>query len=653
MDDYKQRWKNISDKNYSEGAWSDANISHRMRTLMAMPIFWADYNRPLTYVPYWYDDYYDGTQFEGLTFAKNWSPKGVINDLKSWCNKLSLPSHVYNQAGFHPDGTITHHCGHSASDAAMVAYGYERLTKVNDAIDYFKDTKYPLKDSSYQFLTDHLNYTYRRMIYKNGLNFTVAGRSFFSNLSDFGTKEVCTAISRMEKGESFLTKLEGGTELVQLKNNLKNHTHQFSGTVSFWNADYLVHRNEDNACNYFFSVKHKSVRTAGAEDFDKVRKSWHAGSGVFLLKVDGNEYTKDILAQADWHTLPGVTEEWRSDLMPKGPASASMPGGNEFSGMLTDGVFGLTGYHHSPIDNYTSAEALKSYYLIGRTGTALGSNIKRKNNSVTIEDIVTCVDQSRLSSNLTYMINGRKGIIQPGESVSIKEVLNQPAWIFHNNKGYLIYPMPSQELLIKTGTEINITAKDLNVVESSNYIIAVSHSANPAETKVDGYHYVLIANAVLNKMPILLKEYPENTKTYISTNRYHALYNTNEKLAQVVFYKPGQAVFGNYKINSDQPALIMINDLGDKIRVSLTDPLHNLNTSHITLKMNQLLKEGTYPYTFEGIKRHQGEKAMVSSSSADESTITSCLPDIEDGEFYNYQEQMYAGASVVITLDKK
>ncbi|MBI9063649.1 MAG: hypothetical protein JEZ14_16830, partial [Marinilabiliaceae bacterium] len=58
MNNDEQRWRNISDTLYSEGAWSDANTSHRMRSLMVMGIVWGDYNRPITYVPYWYDNYY-------------------------------------------------------------------------------------------------------------------------------------------------------------------------------------------------------------------------------------------------------------------------------------------------------------------------------------------------------------------------------------------------------------------------------------------------------------------------------------------------------------------------------------------------------------------------------------------------------------------
>jgi len=652
MNDINERWKNISNVNYSEGAWADANIGHRMRSLMVIPILWADYNRPITYVPYWYDDYYNKTKFEGLTFADNWSPNGVVADVRSWCGKLSLPSHMFNQSGFHPDGTVTHHSGHNASDIAMVAYGFEWLTTVNTAIDYFKHTPTPLQNKHYQFLTDRLNYTYRRMIYKNAIDYAVAGRSFFSDLSDFGTNHVNNNIKKILEGKSPTTVIENEKKLLELKNNLANDSHTHTETTAFWVGDYLTHRKEEGEENYFFSVKHKSVRTSGAEDFDKIRKSWHAGSGVFQLKVDGNEYSKEVLNNYDWHTLPGVTEEWKTDPLPPGlPASASLPGGNKFSGILSDGTFGVTGYHHKPIDTYTSAEALKSYHFIGRFGTAIGSDIQRKRTATTNNEIVTTIDQSIQTDKITYSINGIVKNIKTGESVNLKESLIGPTWIHHKNKGYLIFPKENQNLLIKTGTEINKTATDLNIKNNNNFILALDHGIIPNKTSKDGYHYVLVANATLKEMTSLLKNYQENHQVNAPLNS-HIVTNLEAKINQVVFYKQAKVDLDNNEwLEIDNPAVVMLQDLGKSVKLSLVDALHSLEVSKITLKTSIKLKEKTYTYQFSGIKPQKGENVKVTSDGKF-STIVVSLPDISDGEFYNYKEQMYAGAPIIIKLKK-
>lgn len=650
MDDETQRWKNISDRNYSEGAWADANISHRMRTLMVMPILWADYNRPITYVPYWYDDYFNGTKFEGLTFAKNWTPTGVVTDVRSWCDKLSLPSHMFNQSGFHPDGTVTHHSGHHASDVAMVAYGYEWLVTINKAIDYFKNTPYPVKDESYQFLTDRLNYTYRRMIYKNSLDFTVAGRSFYSDLSAFGSEHVAKSIKTMLDGKSATTVIENEAGVKALKIALSMGTHAHTETSAFWVADYLMHRREDANNNYFFSVKHKSVRTSGAEDFDKIRKSWHAGSGVFLLKVDGDEYNRNMKEQADWHVLPGVTEAWETDAMPTGAASASLPGGNQFSGVLANGTIGLAGFHHLPIDTYTSAQALKSTHMVGNLGVAVGSTIERKPSSNKTAAIVTCVDQSQLTATLVYSINGKRTEIKPGESVAIEETINKPMWLHHNNKGYLIFPKEYQKLHIKTGSYINVTDTSIKNNASTNYIIALDHGVKPNASS-SGYNYVMVANVTKKQMPAVLKEYVSNVKNYISANNYHALEFQKEQLKQVVFYQAGTVTLNKYKVASSHPALIMLKDKGESLELAYSDPLHSLSTSEVTIEISEKLKEGSYTYEFPGIKVSKGETVTVNNTE-EGSAITIQLPDSKDGELYNYKEQLFAGAPIVLTLAK-
>ena len=45
IDNPQGRWGEIQDTLYSSGAWADANLGHRSRTMLALPIIWADYNR--------------------------------------------------------------------------------------------------------------------------------------------------------------------------------------------------------------------------------------------------------------------------------------------------------------------------------------------------------------------------------------------------------------------------------------------------------------------------------------------------------------------------------------------------------------------------------------------------------------------------------
>ena len=159
---------------------------------------------------------------------------------------------------------------------------------------------------------------------------------------------------------------------------IKANTYEYSGTDAYWVNEYLVHRRGENEKPFYCSLKLKSERTVGAEDFGKVRKSWHLGYGILQLKVRGDEYGSPVLQNYDWHAVPGLTEEWRTDPMPaKGGAQASLPGLNKISGVLADGKAGMGIYHHLTKETYSSATAFKSYHFIEDKIIALGSGIAR------------------------------------------------------------------------------------------------------------------------------------------------------------------------------------------------------------------------------------------------------------------------------------
>ena len=664
MNDDEQRWRDISNEDYTDGAWTDANISHRMRSLMLIGLIWGDYNRPITYVPYWYDDYNDGSEFEGINFAKEWSPRGVIQDIRHWTNRLSVLSRLYDQSGFHPDGSVSHHNGHGASDVAMYAYGFEWLSEVNNAIKYFKNTPSPVEDDSYQFLVDRINYTYRRMIYKQQLDYVVAGRSFYNDLIGFSTKHINNAVVEVIDGKSASTVINNENEILELNAAIQNNTHQHTETVPFWNVEYLVHRKEDASSSYFYSVKQKSVRAAGAEDFSDIRKSWHAGSGVFQLKIDGGEYSQSVLQNYNWHCLPGVTEELRDDAMPLGAASLAGPGLNEFSGVMSDGKYGVSAFNyfptsgdvHTKLVEYSSAKAMKSYHLFDGLGIAYGSNIVRFKPGQG-KEIVTTLDQSIQTSRLFYSIDGDLKRVVPDSNKNLLLDMTGPTWVHHNNKGYLIIPRPGQKLIIKTGTEVQRTDTGLSseLIKSSNYILAVTHGTTPVLNTTDGYHYAMLANVSKDEMDGKLADYISRFHVKHDQSLNHTVYDETNKVSQAVFFSASKAYLdkANTKwIEADAPCIVMMQDEVDYVKLTIVDALHSLSTKQITLTVPILLEEKAYDYVLGGIEPIAGETVVVSRKNDTESTITIHLPDSSDGLKYNYREQMYAGASITVSLKK-
>lgn len=143
------------------------------------------------------------------------SPKGVVEDVSYWMTKYNIPSHRYKQSGFHPDGTVSHHIG-NATDAAMVAYGFEWLTSCNSGYAYFKDTDFKISDSHYQFQLDRLLNVYPKLFYKQRMDCLVSGRSFLSDLIKFVNDTYLDAVRNLMKARSHTTRLEGADRLKEV-----------------------------------------------------------------------------------------------------------------------------------------------------------------------------------------------------------------------------------------------------------------------------------------------------------------------------------------------------------------------------------------------------------------------------------------------------
>ena len=81
----------------------------------------------------------------------------------------------------------------------------------------------------------------------------------------------------------------------------------------------------------------------------------------------------------------------------------------------------------------------------------------------------------------------------PGESVNIAKEINGVCWLHQGSKGYVILPVKKLLLQIKSGTEVNITDRKI-ANKKPNFIIAVSHGAEPGKAWDNAYRYVQLPN---------------------------------------------------------------------------------------------------------------------------------------------------------------
>lgn len=649
IDQPNGRWGELRDTINSAGAWADANLGHRLRTLLVLPVVWADYNRPVTYVQYWYKNYFKNRPFDGFSYANGWSPRGVVSDVAHWMTRFDVEAHFYGQSGYMPDGTVSHHVAH-ATDAALVAYGFGWLTGRNRGLGYFKDTPFRIPVKHYQFELDRLLKVYPKLFYKQTMDFLVGGRAYKSDMRRFVMRDYMEAVSSLGEACSADTRLEGYDKLKEVAEEISTGKYEYSGSDAYWIQEYLVHRRGEHEQPFIASLKLKSRRTVGAEDFEKVKKSWHMGSGILNIRVHGNEYDEGVMGNMDWHALPGLTEEWRTDPFPvKGGSQASLPGRNAVSGVLADGMNGMAIYHHFPKETYSSATALKSYFFVNDKIIGLGSHVKRVRSGQG-KSICTFLEQSRFTGKILYSIAGKKGCVLAKESVDLQLPLSgqEVAWVHTGDKGYVILPRAKQLLILKTGKNIFPTDKK-GSSRRPNFIIALSHGTNPAAADKDAFVYVVVPNAQPAEMDKVAARIQKEVVYGCGSHVAHTLYSPAERMWQFAFFEAGTAETGGVSAKAEQPALLMLQQQEGKWRLSVSNPVADAGLKVMKFFLSQPLPEGEYTYEVGGMKPMQGERVLVKRIDG-QTEVTVELPDDSDQERYFHQAELYAGLPVTVNL---
>lgn len=646
------RWGQLTDTDRTEGAFSDANLGHRFRGWRMLPAIWADYNRPITYVPYWYAGYY--TSFPNALYMPGWTPHGVLDDVLFWVWHVHRPSHVFGQSGFHPDGTVSHHTEEVASDMAMYTYGYGWLTDTITSYKMLKDTGFNLGSHGYQFISDRLLYAYDKMTFKKDFDFTVCGRGYYADHRTKMTPDFQDTIDSLLANKQPTTVITNEAALVNWRNTLSAGTQAVTGNYPFWIGNLLVHRQGGalaSTDSFYFSVKMASDRTVGAEDTQTVRKAWHAGSGILQTKVIGNEYDVNVKRRWDWHALPGLTEEWRTDPLPTSGSNGAK--GSNYAGMASDGVAGFAAMRYRPLTtispHYSAAQADKAWFFPGAEAIALGSNVGRVEPGQN-RTIITTVDQTRWNGTLSYSVNGAATVtIATGTSVDQTVSLSGPTWLHQGSTGYVVFPQGAQPLYIRGGAAVVDT--DAGDTSTAPIIhLAVGHGVNPASSGLTNYLYVVVPNITAAEMPAYLADLQANMEVVSNGNNVQGIYDHTLGVVQIAFHAAGTATTSTgLQVSADRAALVQLRRNGDQWELAVTDPTHGDQAGVINLTLNAPLKAGTYAYTLPGIYPRPGESVQVTNISNGVAVAVN-LPDSTNDASYDYQAELYAGAPICVTI---
>ncbi len=650
IDNPDARWGQLTDTNHTEGALSDANLGHLSRSWLNLPTIWGDYNRPVTYTPYWYNGHYDALGYPGVQQMPGWEPNGVLDDLHFWFKNWHRPAHLWGQSGFQPDGTVTHHLFEGASDVAMFAYGHEWMVDAIKAYEMFKDTDYDMGSAGFQFIADRYLYSYDKLVYKGDMDFSVVGRSYFADMSGNGkfVDDMVGHINDLLAAKQAGTVISNEAALTAWRDTIANDTHEQSGSFPFWVGQSLVHRRGGGAeDSYYFSVKMENDRTGGAEDFDGVKKSWHMGSGILQAKVRGDEYDKTRF-NWDWHALPGLTEEWRTDAIVYD--RDLIPGAAPYAGMASDGTYGFAAMEYrSHTGAYNVAEADKAWFFTEKEAVALGKNVDRFASGQN-QEIITTVDQTLWDGTVTYSIDGASPVtILQGSNTDLTLNPSGISWIHQGSVGYVVFPQGAQPLYIRGGASVNVTDPAKSTGDDVIHF-ALGHGTDPGTSGLTKYHYVMVPNKTAAQMPAYVTDLTNRVEIVSNDGVAQGIYDSSLQLLQVAFYGAGSASNSTgLAVSSDREALVQMRKVSGDWKLAVTDPEHDHAATEINLSISEYLEGGSYGYNLPGTYPIAGESMVVSTISSG-SVVQVQLPDPTDDAGYNYQGQLYAGAPLSATI---
>ncbi|WP_163932882.1 polysaccharide lyase family 8 super-sandwich domain-containing protein [Paraferrimonas sp. SM1919] len=627
---------------YSNGAWSDANRHHRQRSWMAQTLLSRDYNRPLTYLPYWYEGYQTWGENNTQVLPK-WRPNGSFFDMKTWLDSNTQLSHRYGQSGLLPDGSISHHIG-LRQDMAHVAYGFEWIGNgITKAAQLLADTPFAVEAKALEEQRSFLLFTYPKIMYKGGLDFQTAGRSHYSkNLNNFAAEVFVPTIAKNLSLNSH-RELAYTQELKALKSQLEQGKESFYGSYAMWANDFLIHRNLVDESPFYMSVKMQSDRTKGAEGFAKTSQyGFHNGSGVLQVKTHGNEYNESRFAM-DWHALPGITEEWRTDPIPLS-SKYKKYNPNAYAGTLVGDNAAMAAFHYDREDPYASARADKAWLFNKNYVWSLGKGINRTKQGQG-QPIVTTVDQALWVSDINYFQDQQYHTIKHGQSVQNIISTDSPLWLHQGNVGYIIFPQEQLNLFLTTANKINRSDRS-NHKAMPVFHLAIDHSINPRDAK---YHYVTIANATAEQMPEI---YEQLRNIEIVNQQQIQAHYQKDKLLQVVFHGPGQVQFKDgTSISSDQSALVQLKKSKGDWQLSVADPLHSKALEKITINTTVKLQPGSYTYSTQGVDNKELLNQLVKVELKQGlSNIEVNLPSQLDQSNYNHRVDFYTGMPATVNF---
>ena len=329
-------------------------------------------------------------------------------------------------------------------------------------------------------------------------------------------------------------------------------------------AEYTLHTRPE----YVIDVRIASKRTARIEYGNMENlKAYYASDGSTNIVRRGDEYA-DIFPVWNWTRVPGVTCA-QTDFIPLPPRQWQVMGTADFSGGVSNSVYGVTAYSYD--SEYTGNSAQKSWFFFDREIVCLGSGISADDSAARF-DINTSLNQCLLAGDVTVSVGEKISVLSGG----VHNFPEAPDWVLHDGVAYFFPRGGTAGLdnMAQSGSWKAINAARSGEELTKNvFSLYLNHGKNPQNAR---YAYIVvpgIANAAG------AEEYRENAcdnaGILIAENNetVQAVWHTKLDILGIVFYDAGIFEYGGISVETDRACTILLTDIsGPGAVLYIADP---------------------------------------------------------------------------------
>lgn len=457
--------------------------------------------------------------------------------------------------GIKPDHSFHQH----GAQQQFGNYGAAYLSGMSFWSKVFAGTSLALNQSQLNILFQLANEGYRRILWKGYMDINGLGRQFFHNVQRHKALSIGFAAEALAEADP-----DNRTAYETLiRNNFYSNKqgNPVTEVYHFWKSDQTVCRTP----GWMASVKMASSRVIGAESGNGDNmKGYYLADGACYVYVDGDEYL-NVFPCWDWRKIPGITSYHTSDPV-KVLSWMEYSNKTSFVGNAGNGRTGITAMAF----NRENLNAHKSWIFT--------------------PDFVLC-QGSAISSDSCYAVTTSiEQRLKRGELRQVNKSATLPRF-FHDKTGYILL-QPAKV----TATAQNQSGQWTDVMnsypqgitEKGVVSIYIDHGTHPSDAS---YQYLILPNTTAEKV----KQFDiKSVRTISNTPNNQAISLNNNKVFYIAVYsKADLKLTGKLHFQTDTPGLFMIELLGNKTSVTLSDPTQQLDA--VAFSINNKLQQVTLP----------------------------------------------------------